>query len=144
MGKYIIIILILIFLVPFFLFNNEDDSDVYSEIENSTTNKKEYLANDSYDQGYEWAENNLISNFSECDDEFGAGTNAEDGCNEYVQESTPYNNSTFSEYECTEDCSGHEAGYEWAEENGIEDLDDCDGYSDSFIEGCWAYVEENY
>lgn len=50
----------------------------------------------------------------------------------------------FNSYPCTEDCSGHEAGFEWAEENGIEDVDDCGGNSNSFIEGCESYVEENY
>lgn len=50
----------------------------------------------------------------------------------------------FGRYECTDDCSGHEAGYNWAEENGIEDEGDCGGNSNSFIEGCRAYVEENY
>ena len=43
---------------------------------------------------------------------------------------------------CTDDCSGHEAGYRWAEENGIDDPDNCGGNSDSFIEGCQAYAEE--
>jgi hypothetical protein len=43
---------------------------------------------------------------------------------------------------CTYDCSGHEAGYEWAEEHGIDDPDDCGGNSQSFIEGCQAYAEE--
>ena len=50
---------------------------------------------------------------------------------------------TFSGYECTSDCSGHEAGYEWAEDKGITDIDDCGGNSNSFIEGCEAYVDEN-
>jgi hypothetical protein len=49
----------------------------------------------------------------------------------------------FHGYECTDDCSGHEAGYEWAEENGIEDPGDCGGNSQSFIEGCMAWAEEN-
>lgn len=49
---------------------------------------------------------------------------------------------TFMGYNCTVDCSGHEAGYEWAEENEITDPDECDGNSDSFIEGCQAYAEE--
>lgn len=49
---------------------------------------------------------------------------------------------TFGQYDCTDDCSGHEAGYEWAERNGIEDPDDCGGKSWSFIEGCQAYAEE--
>lgn len=44
---------------------------------------------------------------------------------------------------CTDDCSGHEAGYEWAKEKGIDDADDCDTASDSFNEGCRSYVEEN-
>jgi len=50
----------------------------------------------------------------------------------------------FHGYPCTQDCSGHEAGYEWAEDNGIDEVEDCGGRSQSFIEGCKAYVEENY
>lgn len=50
---------------------------------------------------------------------------------------------TFHGYDCTEDCSGHEAGYAWAEENYITDPDNCGGNSQSFIEGCIAYAEEN-
>jgi hypothetical protein len=49
---------------------------------------------------------------------------------------------TFEGYECTEDCSGHEAGYAWAEDNDITDPDDCGGNSNSFYEGCVAYAEE--
>src|SRR5688572_18388365 len=51
---------------------------------------------------------------------------------------------TFGGYECTEDCSGHEAGYEWASDNDISHTDDCSGNSDSFIEGCMSYVQEYY
>jgi len=52
----------------------------------------------------------------------------------------------FAGYECTEDCSGHEAGYAWAEEHAISDGDDCDAAgehsnSPSFAEGCHAYVD---
>lgn len=50
---------------------------------------------------------------------------------------------TWRGYECTVDCSGHEAGYEWAEENSIDDVDDCQANSNSFNEGCQEYVEEN-
>lgn len=49
---------------------------------------------------------------------------------------------TSDNWECTDDCSGHEAGYEWAADNGISDPDDCGGKSDSFIEGCEAYANE--
>lgn len=52
--------------------------------------------------------------------------------------------STFNGYDCTDDCSGHEAGYEWAEDKDIYDESDCGGNSNSFIEGCLSYVEENY
>lgn len=48
----------------------------------------------------------------------------------------------FRGYSCTSDCSGHEAGYAWAEEQGISDPDDCGGNSLSFEEGCRAYAEE--
>jgi hypothetical protein len=52
----------------------------------------------------------------------------------------------FAGYECTVDCSGHEAGYKWAEEHDISDGDDCDqagehSNSPSFAEGCHAYVD---
>lgn len=48
----------------------------------------------------------------------------------------------FSGYPCTQDCSGHAAGYNWAEDNEIDDPDDCSGNSQSFIEGCRSYAEE--
>lgn len=54
----------------------------------------------------------------------------------------PYSPSSAG-YGCTIDCSGHEAGQAWAELNAIEDEDDCSGNSQSFIEGCQAYVQEN-
>lgn len=55
-----------------------------------------------------------------------------------------YGGLYFNGYPCTDDCSGHEAGYDWAEEHDIDNVDDCGGNSDSFIEGCQSYVEENY
>jgi hypothetical protein len=45
------------------------------------------------------------------------------------------------QYECTQDCSGHNAGYAWAEQHEIDDPDDCNGDSQSFIEGCQEYAE---
>lgn len=44
-------------------------------------------------------------------------------------------------YGCTEDCSGHEAGVAWAQDNDIRDPLDCGGRSRSFIEGCETYAE---
>ena len=101
-----------------------------------------YEDTDNYDSGYEWAENNDIDNFDDCQDEFGT-SDAEDGCNDYVRDNYSGYQS-FGEYGCTEDCSGHEAGYEWASNNDIYDQDDCSGNSQSFIEGCWQYVEDYY
>ena len=49
---------------------------------------------------------------------------------------------TFGGYECTEDCSGHAAGYRWAEDKGITDEADCSGDSQSFIEGCLVYLQD--
>lgn len=51
--------------------------------------------------------------------------------------------STFGGNTCLTDCSGHQAGYDWAEENDIDDEYDCSTPSDSFNEGCQSYVEEN-
>jgi len=52
---------------------------------------------------------------------------------------------TFAGNDCTSDCSGHEAGYRWAEEKEIQDEDDCEtagehSDSPSFAEGCKSFV----
>ena len=55
---------------------------------------------------------------------------------------------TFGGYECTLDCSGHKAGYEWAEGKGITDERQCAQIlvtapnRTSFYEGCLTYVED--
>ncbi len=48
----------------------------------------------------------------------------------------------FHGYPCTHDCSGHQAGYEWAQRKDIVDPGSCGGNSTSFIEGCRAAAEE--
>ena len=48
---------------------------------------------------------------------------------------------TFWSYNCTQDCSWHKAGYRWAQKKGIDNKDDCWWNNDSFIEGCYYYVE---
>jgi hypothetical protein len=61
---------------------------------------------------------------------------------------TPSVARTFGGYECTVDCSGHKAGYEWAEAEDISDTGRCEAIlrrwpnRNSFYEGCLAYVEE--
>jgi hypothetical protein len=59
----------------------------------------------------------------------------------YTPETTPSHSSTSSWG------SGHQAGYDWAAEKGINDDDACEQAGDhsnspSFAEGCKAYVEE--
>jgi hypothetical protein len=48
----------------------------------------------------------------------------------------------FSNHSCTENCTGHEAGYAWAEQQGVTDPNDCGGESNSFLEGCMVYAAE--
>jgi len=55
--------------------------------------------------------------------------------------STSASADTFDGYECTDDCSGHQAGYDWAEDNDIDDEDSCDTPSQSFNEGCQSFVQ---
>lgn len=69
------------------------------------------------------------------------------GCGDYSDREGDYESSsseaeTFNGYDCTSDCSGHEAGYNWAERKGITDPGNCGGNSRSFIEGCQSYAEE--
>ncbi len=49
----------------------------------------------------------------------------------------------FHGYECSDDCSGHDAGYEWADDNGVCDEYFDGGNSESFSEGVRIYAEEN-
>lgn len=52
---------------------------------------------------------------------------------------------TFGGHECTDDCQGHAAGYRWAEARNITDDRDCPpGNSNSFYEGCLAFVDDPY
>lgn len=59
---------------------------------------------------------------------------------QYQPRATP----TYNGYACSDDCSGHEAGYEYAEENDLtqDDVDEYSGNSESFREGMQSYVDE--
>lgn len=50
----------------------------------------------------------------------------------------------FGGHECTDDCSGHAAGYRWADAHNITNESDCplNGNATSFYEGCLVYVED--
>lgn len=43
---------------------------------------------------------------------------------------------------CTSNCEGTIAGYQWAEQNRVDEPWDCGGDSVSFRKGCHAYLEE--
>lgn len=70
------------------------------------------------------------------------------GISDDLEEDVDISNNSleFNGYPCTVDCSGHEAGYDWAEEKGVtqDDVDNYSGNSDSFREGMQSYVDENY
>ncbi|HBV5676307.1 TPA: hypothetical protein MD163_003398 [Klebsiella aerogenes] len=50
----------------------------------------------------------------------------------------------FGGFRCRTDCSGHEAGYDWAEDFDDIDTQYCSSLNApiSFIEGCIAYAKE--
>ena len=50
----------------------------------------------------------------------------------------------FGGCDCSDDCSGHAAGYRWAEAHNITDELNCPlrGGALSFYEGCLVYVED--
>lgn len=51
---------------------------------------------------------------------------------------------TFGGHECTVDCTGHAAGYEWAEVNGVTNALQCPRLRNrnSFYEGCLVYLDD--
>jgi hypothetical protein len=77
---------------------------------------------------------------------YGDGNPPESSSTRPIQTDSNESRPEFDGYDCTVDCSGHEAGYRWAEEHSISDGDDCDtagehSNSPSFAEGCHAYVD---
>lgn len=52
------------------------------------------------------------------------------------------NGLSFKGYDCISDCSAHKQGYDWAKENMIEAKSECEGPSTAFLEGCYAWAEE--
>jgi hypothetical protein len=50
----------------------------------------------------------------------------------------------FHGVRCKGDCSGHMAGYKWAAKHDIDDDEKCSGKSESFVEGCSLYVQEQW
>ena len=62
---------------------------------------------------------------------------------DYADEEVHEEPEEFHGYECSDDCSGHDAGYEWADENGVCDEYFDGGNSESFAEGVRIYAEEN-
>jgi hypothetical protein len=52
----------------------------------------------------------------------------------------------FGGHDCSDDCSGHAAGYRWAEAHSITAETDCplQGRAISFYEGCLVYVEDPF
>ncbi|RON53103.1 hypothetical protein [Pseudomonas frederiksbergensis] len=61
----------------------------------------------------------------------------------FALDSTTAIAATFDGNQCLGDCSGHQAGYDWAEQNGVDDESSCSTPSASFNEGCQSYVEES-
>jgi hypothetical protein len=46
----------------------------------------------------------------------------------------------FHGYACGGDCSIHQSGYRWAADHAIANPAQCQGISESFIEGCRAFA----
>lgn len=72
----------------------------------------------------------------------GSASTNQDGASTQSNESPTYQ-SEHGDNACTDDCSGHDAGYEWGEENEICDTDYDNGNSESFNEGVRAWAEDN-
>jgi hypothetical protein len=50
---------------------------------------------------------------------------------------------TFRGYYCTDECVSHAAGYRWAKECEIQNINDCPkNRSEAFYEGCLTYVDD--
>lgn len=111
-----ILIIIAFFLFIFLISNSSSSSNIVENDSPATTTNSDYYPDEDFES--EQTEEDVDTNYDQLE---------------------------FNGYPCTDDCSGHEAGYEWAEENGItqDDVDNYSGNSDSFMEGMQSYVDEN-
>lgn len=46
----------------------------------------------------------------------------------------------YKGFPCTQDCQGHIAGYNWARDRSLMNIQDVDTNSNSFLEGCQSYI----
>lgn len=95
----------------------------------------EYSREDDFDARNEAAEEARQAVY----EERGADVDGEGGDVRHVGPSAV---EDYGNYICTQDCSGHEAGFAWAQEHDIADESDCSGNSISFEEGCEAFALE--
>lgn len=85
--------------------------------------------------------------YDDCDDAYAS---IDDRAEADVEEVEPVDPADVDAYEvessgfddCIGDCSGHEAGAAWAQENDLADPSECGGNSDSFVAGCEAFAED--
>jgi hypothetical protein len=60
----------------------------------------------------------------------------------YKTHKSAMSNLMYKGYPCTKDCSGHQAGDNWAANKGIQHSSECPyGSSNSFWEGCKSNSE---
>lgn len=104
----------------------------YDEYNSRDADAAEEAAEEAADEAAEEARQEAYAAIGASSD--GTGADAS-GVNAYDVEQPAFDN-------CTQDCSGHEAGFEWARENEIADESDCGGNSQSFYDGCVQFAEE--
>lgn len=96
------------------------------------------IPTNSIEVGTKYAEKNNVKDIVICGYKFDDDETAKESCEETVK-SKYY----FGGYKCGDDCSEHEAGYDWARNKGISNEKDCAGKTPTFIDGCKVFVEEN-
>ena len=63
-----------------------------------------------------------------------------DGSPRPLKTASPSGPLLFHGYACGDDCSIHQSGYRWAADHAIANPTQCQGTSESFIEGCRAFA----
>ena len=98
----------------------------------------EYAADEAADEAADAAAEAAYEAKQAVFEEHGADS---DGASADASNVNAYDVEDSRNYVCTEDCSGHEAGFEWAQENDVSDSFECGGNSQSFLKGCEAFAE---
>lgn len=126
-----------------FKLSTDEKEKIRAINEEATSLFRKLFKEDGYLIGKKFAKKNKVSSYAIC--VLLLSTEKEiSGCKSVVSDQKfPSSSLPPMGYQFSKDCTNYDTGYDWAEENDINEYDDCIGLESSyFYEGCSDFVRE--